>query len=265
MKQDYSQVSIASVGNENVTVEDLIFHLKMDLGPSVVDSVIHERLLKIASDEMGIRVEEDELQEAADDFRRRKGLISAQETFDWLSDNRLSIEELERKLEDDLIREQIVSRIATEDAIEGVFLENIAGFQRAKIGVIVVERERTANEIIDQLVKCEADFVELALKYSILKDVGKNGGFMGNVYRNELPYAVDEAVFDEDAPMLVGPVEVGRNFYVVNIFEKANACLDETAREICRWMLLDEFIRERALEVGVSIHILPEPQNIDSD
>jgi hypothetical protein len=76
---------------------------------------------------------------------------------------------------------------------------------------------------------------------------------------------VDEAVFDEDAPMLVGPVEVGGNFYVVNVFEKANSELDETAREICRRMLLDEFIRERSLEVGVSIHILPEPQNIDSD
>jgi len=164
-----------------------------------------------------------------------------------------------------LIRDKIISWIATEDAIQGIFFENLSGFQRAKIGVIIVERKRTANEIIDHLVQGEADFVELALKHSTLKDVGKNGGFMGNVYRNELPYAVDEAVFDEDAPMLVGPVEVGGKFYVVNIFEKANNDLDETAREICRRMLFDEFLRERALEVGVNIHALPEPQNIDAD
>lgn len=265
MKQDYSQISIASVGNEEVSIEDLIFHLKMDLGPGVVDSAIHERLLIRVADEMGICIGEDELQKAADDFRRRKGLISAQETFDWMSDNRISIEELERKLEGELIRQQIVSRIATEDAIEGIFLENITRFQRAKIGIIVVERERTANEIIEKLVKCESDFIELALKHSILNDAGRNGGYMGNVFRNELPYAVDEAVFDEDAPMLVGPVEVGGKFYVVQIFEKSNAKLDEITREICTRMLLDEFIRERVLESGVVVHILPEPQNIDSD
>ena len=265
MKRNYDQVSIASVGNEDVTVEDLIFHLKMDLGQSVVESAIHERLLKTPSDEMGISIDEDALQKAADDFRRMNGLISAQETFDWLADSGLSVVDLERKLEYDLICDQIISRVATEDAIQGIFLENISGFQRAKIGIIVVERKKTANDIIDQLVKGEADFVELALKHSILKDVGKNGGYMGNVYRNELPYAVDEAVFDEDAPMLVGPVEAGGNFFVVNIFEKANADLDETAREICRRMLFDEFLRERSLEVGVNIHILPEPQNIDAD
>jgi peptidylprolyl isomerase len=265
VKQNYSQVSIASVGNEDVTVEDLIFHLKVDLGQNVVDSAVHERLLKAASNEMGIHIGEEELQEAANDFRRRHRLISAQETFDWLADNGLSVEDFERKLEDDLIRERIISEVATEDAIQGIFLENISGFQRAKIGIIVVERKRVANEIIDQLMKGEADFIELALKHSILKDVGKDGGFMGNVYRNELPYAVDEVVFDEDAPMLVGPVEVGGNFYVVNVFEKANSDLDETAREICRRMLLDEFIRERSLEVGVNIHVLPEPQNMDAD
>ena len=214
---------------------------------------------------MGIRISEEELQEAANDFRRRHRLISAQETFDWLADSGLTVEDLERKLEDELIRERIISQVAPEDAIQGIYLENISGFQRAKLGIIVVDRKRTANEIIDQLMKAEADFAELALKHSILIDVSKNGGFMGNVYRNELPYAVDEAVFDEDAPMLIGPVEVGGNFYVVNVFEKANAGLDETTREICQRMLLDEFVRERALEVGVNIHILPEPQNIDAD
>lgn len=265
MKQNYSQVSIASVGNEGVTVEDLIFHLKIDLGQSAVYLAVRERLLRVAAGEMGISIDVAELQKAADEFRKKNGLVSAQETLDWLEDTGLSVEDFERKLENDLIRDKIISRIATEDAIQEIFYENLPGFQRAKIGIIVVEREIEANEIIDKMVQGEADFVELALKHSVLKDVGKNGGFMGNVYRNELPYAVDEAVFDEDGPLLVGPVEAGGKFYVANIFEKANNDLDDTAREICRRMLFDEFLRERSQEVGVIIHALPEPQNIDAD
>ena len=64
MKQKYSQVSIASVGNEDVTLEDLIFHLKMDMEQNVVDSAIQERLLKAASREMGILISGEELQAA---------------------------------------------------------------------------------------------------------------------------------------------------------------------------------------------------------
>lgn len=265
MKQKFSQVSIASVGNEEITINDLIFHLKTDLGKNLLDSAIHERLLKRASDEMGVFVDENQLQRAADNFRRRKGLFSAKETFDWLDDNGLSIGEFERKLEKDLIRDEVISQVADETAIRRVFLENYADFQKVKVGIIVVEEESTANEIIDQLVSGDVDFTEMALKYSILKEAEQNGGFLGNVFRNELPYAVDEAVFDDDAPILVGPIPVGPHFYIANIYEKANTELDDVCREVCRRMLIDEFLREKSLDVGVDIYIFPEHQNINID
>lgn len=257
MKDFYGQVSIASIGNEEVTVNDLIFHLKSDLGQSVIYSAIHEQLIRTASDEMGIRICDEELQQAADDFRRKQGLYSAQETFEWLEDNGMTVEELERKLEVNLLRERVKARVANENSIQEFFWDNVSDFQRAKVGLIVVESQRTAYDIIDQLIRGEAEFIDLALKHSVLEDVKQNGGFIGNIYRHHLPYAVDEAVFGEDAPMLVGPVEVGSRYYVVNVFEKNNADMDEEAREACSQILFDEFLRERALASGVYIHILP--------
>ncbi|HIC35510.1 MAG TPA: peptidylprolyl isomerase, partial [Gammaproteobacteria bacterium] len=66
---------------------------------------------------MGITVSDEDLQAAADDFRRKKTLISAQETFDWLADNGLSMDEFERKLEGDIVLERIMGQVASEEAL----------------------------------------------------------------------------------------------------------------------------------------------------
>ncbi len=258
---EFSRISVATVGSETVFLNDLIFHLKTDLNQNVLESTIHEQLLKEASREMGIEVTDEALQSVADEFRRKKSLHSAAETHQWLADNGLTIDEFERKMEGDIVLGEVLSQVANEEALRKVFIENITEFQRVKVGLIITDNEGTALEILSQLQEGEADFTELALKYSVRVDVEKNGGYMGRAYRNDLPFEVDAKVFDEDAPDLIGPVEVGGNFYIVKLYERMQAELDGSAREICERMLLDEFMQEKSQGLGVNVHILPDPPN----
>ena len=259
MMEQFDSVGIAKVGAESVSLSDLIFHLKTDLNQNVLDSTIHECLLRTASKEMGITVSDEDLQAAADDFRREKTLISAQETFDWLADNGLSMDEFERKLEGDIVLERIMGQVASEEALWKVFNENITEFQHVKIGLIVVDKAGVAKEIVSRIQEGEADFIELSLEHSIFREVEENGGYMGRAYRNDLPYEVDAQVFDDNAPGLVGPIEVGDNYYIVKIYEKMGAEFDKAARDLCSRMLLDQFLQEKSAAFGVKVHILPDP------
>ena len=91
----------------------------------------------------------------------------------WLADNRFTIDEFERKLEGDIVLREVLSKVADEEALLRVFVENITEFQRVKVGLIVTDNEGAAREIVSQLQEGEADFTELALKYSIHPDVKK--------------------------------------------------------------------------------------------
>ena len=91
----------------------------------------------------------------------------------WLADNRFTIDEFERKLEGDIVLREVLSKVADEEALLRVFIENITEFQRVKVGLIVTDNEGAAREIVSQLQEGEADFTELALKHSIHPDVGK--------------------------------------------------------------------------------------------
>ena len=91
----------------------------------------------------------------------------------WLADNRFTIDEFERKLEGDIVLREVLSKVADEEALLRVFVENITEFQRVKVGLIVTDNEGAAREIVSQLQEGEADFTELGLKHSIHPDVEK--------------------------------------------------------------------------------------------
>ena len=54
---------------------------------------------------------------------------------------------------------------------------------------------------------------------------------------------------------------MGGNFYVVKLYERMQAELDGSAREICERMLLDEFMQEEFQGLGMNVHILPDTPN----
>lgn len=257
--ENYDSVNIATVGEKNLTLKDLIFHLKTDLNQNVLGATVEEEVLRRTAAQLGITITDQDLQKAADEFRRKEGLLSARETHEWLREHGMSVEDMERKIEDGLLRERLVTAVITEDKVMKVFTENITDFQRVKAGVIIADKEGTAREVVSQLEEGEADFVQLALRHSIADNVQMNGGFYGRAHRKDFPPAVEAKVFDENAPELIGPVQAGGKYYVIKLYEKMKSDLDDTARAICEHKIFDEFLQEKALEAGTKFHVLPPP------
>ncbi len=254
---DYKGVVLGKVGDTELTLDDLLFHLKTNLEQHIIDDMVYAVILKKAAEDLGISVSDSELQKAADDFRMDAGLISANETMEWMEERGLTLDEFERKLEHDLLKEKARAAVATEDKVNKIFSENILEFEKAKIGQIVVNDAGLAEEIKTQLDEEEADFATLASKYSTDADSAAKGGFVGFVNRKDLPDEVDVKVFGDDPPELIGPVQADGAYYIVRVLEPKKADPAEPiTRASCIELVFDEYMTEKGRELATKLDFL---------
>jgi len=255
--KDYSDIKIGSVGGTPLTVNDLLFHLKTNLDQTIIDDMVHAFIVRKAAEDLSITVSDAELQESADNFRKDMGLISAAETKEWLEESGLTIDEFERKIEDDLLKSGIENTLATDDKINQVFAENILDFEKVTIAKIELNDEGIAEEIKAQLDEGEADFASLAAKYSTDKETARKGGFAGSVNRSDLPDEVDVAVFAADASGIIGPIESDGSYHIINIIEPKKADpREEITRATIIKLIFDDYVTEKGQEIGVKLDFL---------
>lgn len=256
--KSFKDVVLGTVGNTPLTLDDLLFHLKTDFKQTVLDDTIYAIVLRAVAQDLGITTTVADLQTAADAFRKANGLITAQETHEWLAEHGLTVDEFERKIDDELLRQRVQEKVTPDDKQRKVFAENILDFERVKIAKIVVNSAGLANEVKSQIDEGEADFAGLATKYSVDKESGERGGFVGYVNRKDLPGALDVAVFADKAPEIVGPVEAGGQWHLIKILEPKKASFDDPATQMtCRKVLFDEFMGGKMRERKVQIDFLP--------
>ena len=256
--KDFSDVTIGSVGDITITLKDLLFEIKTDLDHNVFEKVVHNVILGNIAQELGVSVSDQELQTAVDKFRMEKGLISAEETNEWLRENAFTIEDFEQKLEYDLLKEKVRAQVATPEACNKYFAENMLLFEQAKIAQVVVNDQGLAEEIKLQLDEGEAEFADLASKYSTDPGTRDKGGYAGMVVRNDLPDEVEVLVFADDAAGLIGPVKAGGGYYIVKVLEPKKAAPEsEETKEVVGTLLFDEYMMEKALGMETKLNFIP--------
>lgn len=247
--KNFGDVTLGTVGGTRITLDDLLFQLRTNSAQTVIEDMVHAVVIRKMAEESAISVSNADLQRAADEFRRGSGLITAQETHEWMAQHGLTLEEFERKLEQDLLTQKVRERLATEDAKQKVFVQNILDFERAKIAQIVVKEAGLAREIRAQLAEGEAEFCALAAKHSTDKETAEKGGFVGYVNRKDLPAEVDAVVFAEGASGVLGPIASGGSHYVVKVLEAKKADFtDPETQAICTKMIFDEALAQKAAE-----------------
>ena len=86
---------LASANGLSVTAADLLRSLRLRgrLKPLLIEAVAEQVIARVAK-AAGLTISVDELQRAADRFRRGCGLTSARDTESWLADQEMSIEDL---------------------------------------------------------------------------------------------------------------------------------------------------------------------------
>lgn len=249
-----NEVSV-SLGDQSLSLRGWLLSLRRrgSLQPLLREAVLEQFLLSHAA-QARITVSTEDLQRAADAFRRQRGLTSADQFGSWLGQQRRSVLDFEDSLERDLLIEKLKNHL-TRDRIATHFEANRTGYGRAQLRLIQVGREDLARELLAQIREEGRDFGVLAREHS-MHPSRHEGGRLGAVWRRQMSPGLAEAIFAAPEETVVGPQPCAQGiqlFLVERIFPPE---LDAALTAFIRQEIFDAWLAEQLARARLEFPLL---------
>ena len=245
------------VNDEHIGLASVLRQAKFTRQLQFFHDAVDAALIRQAAARQGLEVSDEELQQAADDFRVENNLYDAETTEAWLLANYLSQEDWEAALGDRMLALKLRDAL-TAQKIEQHFAENRLSFDAAAISQLVVKEEGVARELRAQIVEDGADFHALARQFSIDEGTKMAGGFVGLVQRTEMEAAIEAGVFGAQPGKVVGPFKVDAGWSLIKIETQHRGQLNDATREAIQAQLFDEWLKEQRRKARIKFSLLEE-------
>ena len=105
----FDQITALKIAGENVSLAHVVRSLQLSGKTQLLAELARDLIIQDAISKRGLTVSDEELQTAADNFRRDQKLERAVDTHNWLKDRGWSVEHLELHLERQLLHEKLHS------------------------------------------------------------------------------------------------------------------------------------------------------------
>lgn len=241
--------TVATVGSEKITKDDLYNYMVRQSGQQALDALISEKIIELEAKKNNVKVEASEIDEEIATYEEMYGGKESLEAA--LASSGFDMAYLRGNIETNLMIKKILEPTIeiTETEISDYFTQNKASFdQQEQVSArhILVETVETANEVLDKLSNGE-DFEALASEYSIDTSNKDSGGALGFFGRGQMVPAFEEAAFTAEVGKVVGPVETDYGYHLLIVDEKVEAVeatLEEKKEEV-RDTLLDQKIQSQ--------------------
>lgn len=241
--------TVATVGSEKITKDDLYNYMVKQSGQQALDALISEKIIELEAKKNNVKVEASEIDEEIATYEEMYGGKESLEAA--LASSGFDMDYLRGNIETNLMIKKILEPTIeiTEAEISDYFTQNKASFdQQEQVSArhILVETVETANEVLDKLNSGE-DFETLASEYSIDTSNKDSGGALGFFGRGQMVPAFEEAAFGAEIGKVVGPVETDYGYHLLIVDEKVEAveATLEDKKEEVRDTLLDQKIQSQ--------------------
>ena len=149
-----------------ITQEDILHQVKLSCQiPEIIKGIVTRKIIASAADEAEIKIETEELQNAADVMRLMKQLRSPEETWGWLEKYSLSLDDFEELVYTNLIGNKLAQHLFAEK-VESYFFSHQLDYAGAVMYEVVVDDEDLALELFYAISEGEISFSEIARQYS---------------------------------------------------------------------------------------------------
>lgn len=218
---------------------------------ALLQRTLRQEFLLDEARKVGARVESGELQSAADAFRQRRGLISAQQTHAWLSQAGLSVQDFEDNLERGLLIQKLKHLLA-EPKIHDYFAHNRGRYGVVKLRQVVLAREDLAKELLMQLREEDRPFSELVREHPL----ANNHNDLPAMTVGRLPAFLADAIAAARQGDIVGPVPSPHGFHLVLVEALQAPTLDARTVAQIRRDIFDEWLKDRLQNMPVTLPLL---------
>ncbi len=234
-----------------ITNEYIIEQVKLSCKiPEIIKDIVSRKVIEDAAVEMGIQIEDEYLQKAADKFRIMHQLENVDKTWEWLQKYRLSLDDFELLAYHNALNAKVALHLF-EDKIEPYFYENKLNYAGVVMYEIVLDDEDLAIELFYSIKESEMSFYDVAHKYIQNTELRRKGGYRGIVRRKDLKPEISAAVFAAQPPQLLKPIVTSKGVHLILVEEIIQPKLDNFLRHTIVSDLLDEWVKQQTAQIEI--------------
>jgi parvulin-like peptidyl-prolyl isomerase len=199
-----------------------------------------------------VEIEDSELQQAADRFRRSKNLTSANTTWSWLQQHNLSIEEFEELIRLELLGKKLANHLFSRQ-VEPFFVEHQLDYAKVVMYEAIFDDPDLALELFYAIQENETTFWEVARQYIQEPDLRRSGGYRGVLSRQDLKPEISAAVFDANPPQVIRPIAIARKSHLIMVEEIIQPQLDESLRSQILARLFSQWLEQQVTRTQIDL------------
>jgi parvulin-like peptidyl-prolyl isomerase len=232
-----------------INSEDILTQVKISqMVPSISEKILLMRIIEDEAEQAGIKLAVSELQEAADDFRTRNGLIGVKNTETWLNLNQLSLDEFEAMIRLQLLKRKL-QEVVLGDKVESYFYQHQLDFDQVVLSEVVLKSQELATEMYYAVREGELRFHEIVSKYAEDRESKYKGGYLGRIRRKDISSELSSVFSVTNPPQTIKPITMDNGCHLFWIEDLIKAELDQEIREEIQEQLFMEFLREKAATI----------------
>lgn len=228
-------LSACSLGNDtlvetqsgNITKDDLYNKMAETSGPSVLEQLIEEKVLRNHYSVTNKEVEA-EFKKAKEQFSTDEEFKSALENIGLKNESALK-----KQIELSLLQQKAVTEGVdkSEKKLKAYYEKHKEDYETAKASHILVQDEKAAKEIKKKLDN-GGDFSKLAKEYSIDTATASKGGDLGEFKRSDMVSEFSEAAFSIKLNTISDVIKTDYGYHIIKVTERTQKTFKQAKDEV---------------------------------
>jgi parvulin-like peptidyl-prolyl isomerase len=229
----HTEIINTQIMNKALMIEkaDILQHVKLSLEiPKAIESILKRKVVTDHALQAGLKLEKQELQQAADLIRLAAKIDKAADTWRWLEEHGLSLEDFEAIISINMLNQKLAEHLFT-DKVENYFFENHLNYLSASIYEIIFQDENEAIDYFYAIQEGEVSFFDIAHQQVGDESLRKACGYRGNVTHGSLKPELAAAIFAATPPQLLKPAVSSGGTHLILVDSIDRQELDEQTKE----------------------------------
>ncbi|MBD2338905.1 peptidylprolyl isomerase [Calothrix sp. FACHB-156] len=218
--------------------------------PDLIEKIVTHKIIEITVSKLGIQVEAEELQAAADNFRLMNALETSEDTWKWLDKHALSLDDFEELVHRNLLTNKLAQYLFA-DKVEPYFFENQLEYAGAVIYEVILDDEDLAMELFYAIKEGETSFYDVANQYIQDIELRRKCGYLGKVNRQDLKPEISAAVFAAKSPQLLKPIITSKGVHLIMVEEIIQPELSEKLNYQIMSEFFDEWVKQHVAKFEI--------------